>query len=291
MPRGVPKSGKRVYTVKPGPKPKNAVAPLMAATAIPLVSTETDAQIETKLAERFGVMDELTAMSLDGDARSLIISGPGGLGKSFNVEKALKEWDPEQENHEIIKGFVRATGLYKALYAHSEEGKVLVFDDADAVFFDDVCLGLLKAACDTTEERVISWRAETTMQDEEGSLMPTSFVFNGTVIFISNLDFDAMIQKGHKLAPHLGAMISRSHYIDLAMKTKRDYLVRIRMVMKQGLLDYLKPSEQKEVMEYIETNTERLRELSLRMAIKIGNLRKKGGNWQRLANITCCTNA
>jgi hypothetical protein len=45
-----------------------------------------------------------------------------------------------------------------------------------------------------------------------------------------------MIERGHKLAPHFTAMVSRSHYIDLAMKTNRDYLVRIRQVVNQGLL-------------------------------------------------------
>ena len=37
-----------------------------------------------------------------------------------------------------------------------------------------------------------------------------------------------------------------------------------------------------------EQNHEKLRELSLRMALKLGSLRKQGGNWERVAKITCC---
>jgi hypothetical protein len=97
-----------------------------------------------------------------------------------------------------------------------------------------------------------------------------------------------MIDRGHKLAPHLAALVSRAHYIDLAMKTRRDYLIRIRQVIEQGLLDHLAPHQRVEVKQFIEKNHGSLRELSLRMAIKLGSLAAQGGNWERVAKITCC---
>jgi hypothetical protein len=253
---------------------------------------ETDAQIDARILERFEILDTLTEACTCGNARALIVSGPAGLGKSFTVEKRLAEWDPNEVNHTIVKGYVRATGLVKLLYAYREEGQVIIFDDADAIFFDDVSLGLLKAVCDTTERRRVSWMSEGKLQDEDtGEFIPRTFEFNGTIIFITNYDFDAMIFRGHKLAPHLEAMVSRSHYIDLAMKTRRDYLVRIRQVIKQGLLSDLTPQARGEVMAFIEAHAERLRELSLRMAIKIGNLRKTNSNWKKIAAVTCCRNS
>ena len=65
-----------------------------------------------------------------------------------------------------------------------------------------------------------------------------------------------MIEKGHKLAPHLLAMMSRSHYVDLSMKTKRDYMVRIRQVINQGLLSKtgLNQIAQNDVVSFIETS-------------------------------------
>jgi hypothetical protein len=64
--------------------------------------------------------------------------------------------------------------------------------------------------------------------------------------------------------------------------------VRIRQVIDQGLLDHLTVTQRVEVKQFIEANSDRLRELSLRMALKLGSLAKQGGNWEKLARITCC---
>lgn len=251
---------------------------------------ETTEEIEKRLAERFSILEILANACVCGDARSLIVSGPAGLGKSYTVEKQLSKWDPNAINHTIIKGYVRATGLLKMLYRYRENGKVVVFDDADAIFFDDTSLSLLKAVCDTTEKRKVHWLSEGTLIDEEtAERIPRAFDFDGAIIFITNYDFDAMIDRGHKLKPHFEALVSRSHYVDLSMRTRRDYLVRIRQVVCDGLISFLPPDQQVEVCEYIEINHPKLRELSLRMALKIAHIRKtNSGNWKNIANITCC---
>jgi hypothetical protein len=255
-------------------------------------STETDTQIDARIAERFDVLQSIVKSVINGVSRSLIVSGPAGLGKSFMVEKVLREWDPEENNHIFIRGYARATGLYKLLYQYRNKGQVIVLDDADSVFFDDVALNLLKAVADTTERRRVSWLSEANFIDEEtAEIIPRTFEFNGSIIFITNLDFDDTIDRGSKLAPHLQAMMSRSHYVDLTMKTKQDYLVRIRQVVKQGLLSHLNWHEAGDVMRFIEQNSDSLRELSLRMVIKIANLRKDNTtNWERIARVTTLRN-
>ena len=253
---------------------------------------ETDEEVDTRISERFEVLEDITKSVISGVSRSLIVSGPAGLGKSFTIEKVLREWDPQEDNHVFIRGYAKATGLYKLLYQYRNPGQVIVFDDADSVFFDDIALNLLKAVADTTERRRVSWLSEATLIDEESAeSIPRTFDFNGSIIFITNLDFDGAIERGSKLAPHLQAMMSRSHYVDLTMKTKQDYLVRIRQVVKQGLLSYLNWHEAGEVMRFVEKNSETLRELSLRMVIKIANLRKANGDrWERVAKVTCIKN-
>lgn len=285
MPRGVPANGVRMT--------KKVREAMLTSNAIPQLQLESDAEIDARLRERFEILDVLTEAALFGDARSVIVSGPAGLGKSFNVDKQLSTWDPDQVNHTIVKGFIRPTGLYKLLYDYREQGQVIVFDDADSVFFDDVSLNLLKSVCDTTDIRRVSWLAETRMETDDGEKLPRSFIFEGTIVFITNLDFDDMIERGHKLAPHMSALVSRSHYIDLAMKTKRDYLVRIRQVVADGMLreQGLTAEQEAEVMSFIEEKQNVLRELSLRMAVKIGNLVKTGNsNWKRVASATCVKN-
>lgn len=291
MPRGVPNAGFR--NTAAAVARNNGVAMLNKVTPTVVVQNETDDEIASRLAERFSILEVLTNAAVKGEARALVVSGPAGLGKSYTVEKALESWDPEQINHTIVKGYVKTTGLYKLLYQYRNAGQVLVFDDADTIFYDDNSLNLLKAVCDTTERRVVSYLAETNMVDEESAeRIPRSFAFEGTIVFITNLDFDSLIERGHKLAPHLQALVSRSHYIDLAMKTRRDYMVRIRQVVSAGMLKAqgLTPSQEKEVLDFLNAKQDRLREMSLRMALKIGALVKMGGNWQKLAAVTCCKN-
>jgi len=291
MPRGVPNAGFR--NTAAAVARNNGVAMLNKVTPTVVVQNETDDEIASRLAERFSILEVLTNAAVKGEARALVVSGPAGLGKSYTVEKALESWDPEQINHTIVKGYVKTTGLYKLLYQYRNAGQVLVFDDADTIFYDDNSLNLLKAVCDTTERRVVSYLAETNMVDEESAeRIPRSFAFEGTIVFITNLDFDSLIERGHKLAPHLQALVSRSHYIDLAMKTRRDYMVRIRQVISAGMLKAqgLTPSQEKEVLDFLNAKQDRLREMSLRMALKIGALVKMGGNWQKLAAVTCCKN-
>ena len=286
MPKGIPANGFRA------PRTGTAAADRLAAIRVSYdaeTKRESDDQIEQRIAERFEILDVLTESCIVGNSRALIVSGPAGLGKSYTVETALRNWDPNELNHTIVKGYVRATGLVKLLYQYRNAGQVIVFDDADSIFFDDVSLNLLKAVCDTTERRRVSWLSEGKLIDDDSAeLIPRSFDFDGTIIFISNYDFDAMIDKGHKLAPHLQALVSRAHYIDLSLKTQRDYLIRIRQVIKQGLLAELGNDARDDVVEYIEQNHTKLRELSLRMVIKLGHLRKQGGDWKRIAAVTCC---
>lgn len=253
------------------------------------VQTETDEQIDFRLSERFEVLDEITQAAIDGDIRAMIVSGPAGLGKSYSVEQLLEKNKISPEC--IVKGYVRPTGLYKMLYQYRTKGSVLIFDDADSIFNDDISLTFLKAVLDSSDRRIVSYLSEGRLFDEESAeALPKSFQFDGTIIFITNLDFDALIERGHKLAPHLEALVSRAHYIDLTMKTKRDYLIRIKQVVKTGLLKNrgLNSEAETEVLDFVYANQNNLRELSLRMVLKIANNYRCGGNWQRKSRITCC---
>jgi hypothetical protein len=288
MPRGVPKSGFRMT------RKRQAVN--FATQVVKPVRVETVAEIESKLADRFEALAIMSEATGKGINRSLIVSGPAGLGKSFTVEAKLTEL--EQKGHSVtyIKGYVRPLALYKLLYETRHPNSVLVFDDSDSVFYDDVSMNLLKGACDSTERRVLHWLSKSIEkeEDEEGESIPEKFEFQGSIIFITNYDFDAMIESGNKLAPHFQALVSRSHYLDLAMKTKMDYIVRIRQVVRGGMLRDrgFNAAEQTMILEFIENNMERLRELSLRMVVKISGLYKMDkSNWQKLAKQTCFRNA
>lgn len=287
MPRGVPKAGFRRRRNSNNDAPTTK-ADMLAAIPYDNNPSETDEAISARIADRFDILSVLTESCISGDSRALVISGPAGLGKSHTVEHALAQWDPSGNNYTIVKGYVRPTGLVKMLWSYRSAGQVIVFDDADAIFFDDVSLNLLKAVCDTTEKRTVSWLSEAALIDDDTSVrIPRSFQFDGSIIFLSNYDFDAMIAKGHKLAPHLQALMSRSHYLDLSMKSRRDYLVRIQQVIDQGLLSHLDAFSRLQVRLFVDKNADNMRELSLRSCIKLGNLIKSSpDNWQKIASVT-----
>tara|TARA_B110000977_G_C10979145_1_gene455435 strand:- start:659 stop:1195 length:537 start_codon:yes stop_codon:yes gene_type:complete len=173
------------------------------------------------------------------------------------------------------------------LYKYSDENSVLVFDDCDSVLLDDTSLNLLKGALDSGKKRKISWLSDSHMLRREG--VPDTFEFKGSVIFITNLKFDKM--KSQKLRDHLDALQSRCHYLDLTLDTMRDKLLRIKQIARDGALfaDYgFGVVEQTEILEFMETNQNRLREVSLRMAVKIADLRKSfPQKWDAMARVTC----
>lgn len=289
MPKGIPKAGFR--------KTKNFVLRKKlgkVALPVPTVTAETDEEIYQKLQDRFEALDTLAEATAKGKNRSLIVSGPAGLGKSYGVSKVVERLEEKKYRASMVRGYVRPTGLYKMLYDFKDPNCVIVFDDADSVFMDDVSLNILKTACDMTHKRVISWLTESRMEDEEGERLPRSFEFEGSIIFITNYDFDTMIEAGTKLAPHFEAMISRSHYLDLGMKTKRDYMIRLKQVVELGMLRNAGFSKNQEttIMAFIEKYQDRLRELSLRMVLKLAGLLKMNeATWEKLAKSTCMKTA
>jgi hypothetical protein len=285
MPRGVPKNGYRMTKKRLA---SSRFTKNLNVVKIP-VKKESEAEIAQRLTERFNSQCAMVNATVAGKNRAMIISGPPGVGKSHNVGQILG--DAKQVYSTVIKGYVRPTGLYKTLYEYRHPNSVVVFDDADSIFNDDVSLNLLKAACDTTKKRVLHWLTETKMEDEEGERMPRNFEFEGSIIFITNYDFDEMIERGSKLAPHFEALVSRSHYLDLGMKTAEDYIVRIKQVVREhGMLrsQGFTAQQENDVLDYIQENKTRLRELSLRMVLKLANLVEiNPNNWKNLARATC----
>jgi len=257
------------------------------------VAVETDEQAMDRIRERFDILTEMSKACVTGDIRAMIVSGPPGVGKSFGVEQEIEKaclFDKianKRLRAEVVKGSATPIGLYQTLYKYSDPNCVVVFDDCDSILLDDVALNLLKGALDSGKKRKISWLADSRILRQEG--IPDSFEFKGSVIFITNLKFDKM--KSQKLRDHLDALQSRCHYLDLTLDTMRDKILRIKQIAKDGVLfqDYEFDSEvQDDIINFMDEKQNRLREMSLRMALKIADLRKLSPlNWRRLAETTC----
>jgi|TARA_B110000285_G_scaffold202144_1_gene237275 predicted AAA+ superfamily ATPase len=237
---------------------------------------ETDEETIERLRERFEMLEDMTRATKKGQVRAMIVSGPPGVGKSHGVEKVLGKHElldtiaSRPAKYEVVKGAMSAIGLYCKLYKHADTDNVLVFDDCDSVFSDELSLNILKAALDSKKNRKICWNTDSFKLRNEG--VPDSFMFKGSAIFITNIKFDNV--KSAKMRDHLAALESRCHYIDLTIDTDREKMLRIKQITKDGMLDEYKLDDGvvDDIVEFCESNKKRLRELSLRTVLKVADL-------------------
>jgi hypothetical protein len=232
--------------------------------------------------QRFGFLEQMVTMIADGTMPSCVITGEGGLGKSYTVMTSLDTAGLKNitdltalavgtkintsKAYRVVKGFSTAKGLYRTLF--ESNGMTIVFDDCDSILKDDVARNLLKGALDSYSKRYISWMAD--MRDDD---LPKSFEFTGRVIFVSNMPLDKIDQ----------AIRTRCMVVDLSMseaqKVERmeviaqseDFLPEVSDVAKTAALVFLK--------SYIG----QIPNLSLRSLIQVAKIANRGGQWQDLA--------
>jgi len=235
---------------------------------------ESDEEIIERIRTRFDMLQDMTKAVKKGDVRAMIVSGPPGVGKSHGVEEVLDRYKTMEalggeKKYEVIKGAMSPIGLYCKLYKMSAKGSVVVFDDCDSIFQDDLSLNILKAALDSKATRRIHWNTDSFKLRNEG--VPDSFKFEASAIFITNMKFDKV--KG-KLREHLEALESRCHYMDLTIDSDRDKMLRIKQVIRDGMLNSYKLDDdiKEDIIDFVDTNKNRLRELSLRTVLKVADL-------------------
>ena len=273
---------------------------LLEDESIPDVeTTETDAEVLARIDKRFSVLNDLTLGARRGNIRALFVTGAPGVGKTYGVEQTLREagmieqFENSPKHFEIVSGSLRPLAMYMKLYEHCDKNHVVVFDDCDQIFTEEESLNLLKAALDTSEKRKIYWGAESNALSK--AEIPNDFEFNGSVIFISNLNFRKV--RGDRVRGHLAALMSRSHFLDLTVHTFREKMLRIEdLVANKGMLDgfQLREKTKKVIMEFLRENAKVFNELSLRTVIKLAELAKTydedSSKWTECAKMSLCGN-
>jgi len=265
-----------------------------AAKAPVAEQARTDDQIRKELQETFDILEDMSRAVAANIVKGLVVSGPAGIGKSYTVETTLHDTldvlgrlNGMGQMYEVISGGCSASMLVEKLYYFREEGQVLVFDDCDNVLYDEDCLNLLKAALDSKKTRRISYNHRSLALEKSG--VPNSFEYKGGIVFITNLKFDQV--RSERLKNHLEAIVSRCHYMDLGIDSQREKLIHIRNTVERHdmLRNYgFNEQEKSEVLDYVMTHADNLRELSLRMILKISDMRKAmPRNWQSVVAKSC----
>jgi hypothetical protein len=208
----------------------------------------------------FYAIEEHTYTVAKGEANSLLISGLGGLGKTFEVEKTLKEMGlVEDKDFEKVSGSITVPALYAKLYKN--RNGLLLFDDCDSFWFDKEAANYLKAALDTKDVRVITRSNKlsldttgmTDLEIEElvdahgGDRMPEKIRFTGQIIFISNLPKSQFDE----------AVLTRVIHVDVAL-TREEIIARM-----DGILPHMRKSmplnERMEVYHFLQDITTKYR--------------------------------
>jgi len=244
----------------------------------------TDAQLLSDIQDRYHMMTKLGQGASKGSVRGMIVSGRPGVGKTFELERLLRERQEKSPNKfrfEHLKGTISAVNLYKKLYDYGNPGNVLLIDDADDVFFDATSLNLLKAALDSSAVRRIGWHTESAALRENGEqVYPTSFDYEGSIVFITNVDFQSVVDDGKqkKIVPHLEALMSRSLYLDLKIHSLRALSVWVQYIVnsKNILVNSfgLTKAQQKSATDWMTENATGMRTFSIRDALKVGQFIK-----------------
>ena len=234
--------------------------------------------------KRFDFVDKLVSMVATKKAKSVIISGPGGLGKTYSVMSALTKAGLKDlssladvsvgskldlsKSFRFVKGYSTPKGLYRTLFEGSN--MTLVFDDCDSVLRDPVALNLLKSALDSFGKRYISWNAETRGDDS----LPQSFEFKGQIVFITNVDLDRLDQ----------AVKSRSMCIDLTM-SQDDKLERMEEIAKSDeFLPDATSISKAAALDFLKSKKDEISDLNLRSLIQVTNIANSGDpDWKDLA--------
>lgn len=232
--------------------------------------------------QRFGFLEQMVTMVADGTMPSCVITGEGGLGKSYTVMKSLEKAGLKNitdladfqvgqkinvsKSYRVVKGFSTAKGLYRTLF--ESNGMTVVFDDCDSILKDDVARNLLKGALDSYSKRYISWMAD--MRDDD---LPKSFEFTGRVIFVSNIGLEKIDQ----------AIRTRAMCVDLSMQ-EQEKIERMEVIARSDeFLPEVSDLAKTQALAFLKANVGKVPNLSLRSLIQVSKIASRGGKWEDLA--------
>jgi hypothetical protein len=205
--------------------------------------------------KRFQFFEKLVRLALLKKNKAILVTGEGGLGKSWSLNNVIEELSLEEnEDYVRLNGSITPRGLYD--YLRENWNKTVILEDADDVWKDQRGLNVLKAVLDTTAKiRKVSW-----VTSVRGGEKITFFAFTGSVIFLTNIPKAKLNQ----------ALVSRTKVIDLYM-TADEKIQRMQDILPMIEVEeplYISEYHKQQVLEMVAKFRHTVQSLTIRTLSK-----------------------
>ena len=224
----------------------------------------TQAEIDTALNQHYAMFSAKVSLAAKGK-RHVLVNGKAGSAKTTTVMSVLKKHNSKVKK---VNGTCSAINLYAFLYEMRHKDSVLVIDDTDALWKDTDSLDILRAALDSADSKttVNYEKMSTALRNKD---IPNNFVFNGTVVMISNAHININSVKSDKQEAML-AVRNRCTYIKAGFDHDSWEIERIKFFHKtQSIMCFkthaMSEEASQEIIEFFVDNAESFARLSFRM--------------------------
>ncbi len=171
-----------------------------------------------------------TKKVLEGTCSGLAIVGPGGLGKTYAVEKYLqkKKIDYSEKGK---NSHTTPLALYQTLYEFREKS-LLILDDIEHIYKQEVSVGILRSALWGSKLPSGRMRRFVTYSTSREIKVPDRFEYNGGIIIIGN-------KIPRKDDPIVDALLTRIPLVEFVIEPEDIYeFMRRVMVKREGYAIY-----------------------------------------------------
>lgn len=252
-----------------------------------------DTSGEPDLEQYYGSLKNYVSMVTGGYTDLLMLDAPGGLGKTYNICRALESWQSSGDSTESAptgrddsrkfihkSGFTTPLELYKILYLARHENCILFLDDMSGITKKDKAVEMLKAATDTEgDENIIEYQSSRDIEHptKSNKTLLNKFDFRGSLIMSFNDTPDNR---------HFEALKDRGIFHEMNFSYDERIEI-IKELAKSGDFSPLSVEEQCEVAAWIESVTDPSVHVSIRTFEKVCQMRHFGQeeseNWEKMA--------
>lgn len=241
---------------------------------------------------------------------SLIVSGDSGLGKTVQVKNALEEClGPESSERQFFveedlpegviydtlsqeeemetepyslewkEGPTKIPPQQLYIFLYKENGKVLLFDDADSLIDEPKNFDILKKVLDNKRVRTVGYGSKPIILKKASAngndvIIPNSFQFSGRIIVVTNKNFSKIDT----------ALKSRSLVVEVDLSSK-ECLKRVERLLPELLIDDPRVTNviKKEVLDYLLSISDLFNKIDLRTVEQsILEYFRSPSNWKQL---------